>query len=119
MRQLLYVRNNHLDAIRSNIESNIEKYKCESCWIDDQFNDSKWYQESNIVFENVKLKMPDENNLYDIENTEIIYTALEGLTPSQASDERLWVALTHKYFWEYMRKRWPVEGKSKEKNFII
>lgn len=60
------------------------------------------------------------SDLKEIENTKIIYEAFRTLTPTQASDPRLWTYLTHVTFWEYMQKRWPVSEKSndKKKNFI-
>lgn len=50
-----------------------------------------------------------KSELFDLENTKTLYTALRHLTPLQASDERLWAYLTHVTYWDYMRKRWPVE----------
>lgn len=46
----------------------------------------------------------------DFENSVLLYDALSGLDETQASDERLWVYMTHVRFWDYMKKRWPLEG---------
>ncbi|MDC7993538.1 DUF6339 family protein [Altibacter sp. HG106] len=72
---------------------------------------------------NITLAIPEGNkgaDLKEIENTKIIYEAFRTLTPTQASDPRLWTYLTHVTFWEYMRKRWPVAElqKDKKKNYI-
>ena len=45
----------------------------------------------------------------DLENSMQLYQNLV-LDETQASDKRLWTYLTHARFWNYMRKRWPIEG---------
>lgn len=50
------------------------------------------------------------SDLKDLENTKILFSAFSNLTPAQASDKRLWTYLTHITFWDYMRRRWPIEG---------
>lgn len=45
----------------------------------------------------------------DFENSKILYENLE-LNETQASDKRFWTYLTHVRFWDYMKKRWPLEG---------
>jgi len=44
----------------------------------------------------------------DVENAITLYEALKDINETQATDERLWVTLTHRHFWKYMQKRWPV-----------
>ena len=58
--------------------------------------------------------------LKELENTKIIYESFRTLTPTQASDSRLWTYLTHITFWDYMQKRWPVKDlkQDKKRNFI-
>jgi len=43
----------------------------------------------------------------EYQNAKILFEAYKGLTPEDASDERLWVYLTHTTFWNYMKKRAP------------
>lgn len=45
----------------------------------------------------------------DLENSIALYQNLE-LDVTQASDKRLWTYLTHVRFWDYMRKKWSIEG---------
>lgn len=59
--------------------------------------------------EDFDLLIPDEVSKYDLENTKIIYNALSGISPTQATDRRLWSYLTHVTFWDYMKKRWPMD----------
>ena len=51
----------------------------------------------------------------DFQNCKILQDNL-GLTPSQASDERLWAGLCHDVFYSYVRKRWKMNDKSKKIN---
>ena len=43
---------------------------------------------------------------------------MHNLTDSQASDERLWVGLCHDIFWDYMKKRWPLEKATDKAQYI-
>ncbi len=63
-----------------------------------------------------KVNSTDGSTKDDIENSIRIYEALD-INLTTASDPRLWVCLTHTYFYEYMKKRWPLdspESKSKK-----
>lgn len=73
---------------------------------------------SGMVISEINLELPTGSQgeeLKEIENTKIIYNAFRELTPTQASDPRLWSYLTHVTCWNYMRKRWPVEKLAKDK----
>lgn len=62
------------------------------------------------VSKDISLKIPQSSTEhYDLENALKIYREFNSLTPTQASDNRLWTYLTHYTFWSYMRQRWPVE----------
>lgn len=118
MKPLRIFRQDHLDILKSRIRTNVARYQQESPWIDEVFEGATWHQEAAVRATDIELRMPDKDNLYDVENTEAVYTALETLTPAQAADERLWTALSHSYFWEYMTKRWPVSDKKNKEEFI-
>ena len=60
---------------------------------------------TNLFMDDNFILDPDKS---DIENSIKLYEQL-SLTETQASDSRLWTYLTHVYFWNYMRGRWPVE----------
>lgn len=51
----------------------------------------------------------------DITNSIAVYRALGNLTPQQATDERLWLYLTHCELWDYTRARWPLPSNKEEK----
>jgi hypothetical protein len=54
----------------------------------------------------------------DTDNCQIILSILEGLTPAQATDERLWVQLCFDQFAEYANHRWPLSRATTEKNHV-
>ena len=51
----------------------------------------------------------------DTENALLVLKALPGLTPAQATDERLWVTLCFSQFKEYLGARWPFKSTADEK----
>jgi hypothetical protein len=111
MSKLKFIKQTALDRLRSNIGPNQKRYAEEAPFLSDYFGGSNWYVESNIVApESLNLLIPtSKSELFDMENTRIVYSALKHLTPVQASDPRLWAYFTHVSHWEYMRSRWPVE----------
>lgn len=113
------MRQSYLDSLKSNIRGNIENglYERNDPWLSEFFGREDWHLIANVSWDgSMNLEMPKDTDLCDFENTKIVYSALKGLTPAQAADERLWAYLTHTTFWSYMRRRWPVERALKEKN---
>ena len=49
-----------------------------------------------------------------LENCKIIYSNLSFLTPSQATDERIWAGLANGTFYKYVRERWGYDVKKYE-----
>lgn len=120
MPKAFFIRETQLERLRQNVTPNAARYSTDAPWLADYFGPDGWNLKSKIDFEDVVLKMPDSTELFDLDNTKTIYTALRDLTPLQASEERLWAYLTHVQHWAYMRKRWPAEqyrpGESFAKN---
>ena len=50
----------------------------------------------------------------DKSNCRLVLNSLPGLTPAQATDDRLWTTLSFFHCKEYIQSRWPFEGASKE-----
>jgi hypothetical protein len=50
----------------------------------------------------------DKNNLNEVENCMLMYSAINGLSHYLARDQRLWVYLTHTVLLKYTRERWPI-----------
>ena len=53
-----------------------------------------------------ELKKASGKSNFDIENSKLIYKALNKLSPLQAADERFWVSLTLGRYKEYVLSRW-------------
>lgn len=106
-----------LDIIKSNIPSWTEHFKEDS---------SAWLKEEvDIpVFIDTKYDMPDlsldtsEEKPFrtDAENVRRVYGSLKFLSPSQASDERLWAGLCLGPCWSYAKYRWGIENKCTAEN---
>jgi len=123
MNKLKFIKEKSLQTLRTNIESNRESYLEDKPWLETYFAGTIWSVESNIAEgAAIDLLIPtSRTELFDLENTRTVYSALKHLTPLQASDPRLWAYFTHVSHWEYMRKRWPVEryqGKERLKELV-
>lgn len=71
--------------------------------------DSEIFLNSKIEIEDFTLDISSEKpSLTDIENIKKVFSKLNFLTETEASDERLWVGLTFGYFFDYMLYRWPI-----------
>lgn len=117
MQKLSVFRENALGQLVNDIRPNLAKYKADKSWIDDAFSGRVWSAPSKIdVLSDDLLLLPDEAGDHDLENVQRLYEALHGLTLTQASDPRLWSYLSHVKYWNYMRKRWPIERSARGDN---
>lgn len=117
MKNLIYMRQGHLDELRHHIKSNIHFYTENEPWLDKFFKEGSWFLSSKIKYKEFELTYNPDNSEADedLEKVKIVYDALKDLTLTQASDERLWAVLTHSVYWKYMRQRWPLEKREREK----
>ena len=70
-------------------------------------NDSSIIRESSIEIEEFSFDMSQDKPVStDVENIRRVYNHMKGLSESQASDERIWVAFTLSQGLDYMRYRW-------------
>ncbi len=71
--------------------------------------------------EKIDILMPDSKDNYDFENSQKIFLAYKNMNPVQATDVRIWTYLSHVTFWDYMRRRYPVEDRpeSERAAFIL
>ena len=115
--KLVCMRESSFDKLRTAIAPNQGRYAGEQPWLGSFFGSSAWRFESDLVqAPQLVLKIPESKAAFtesDLENTRIVYAGLRHLSPLQAADPRLWAYLTHEAHWEYMRKRWPIEGDGK------
>jgi hypothetical protein len=98
-----YFKESYMEQLKTNISNNRELYKQDDVWVTTYFGHDNFYLPSNLDVNDIVLL----NEESEIENVKILYKALQILTPTQASDERLWAYLAHVNFWDYMRFRWP------------
>ena len=110
MMRLKYFLTSKHNQLRDDIEKNLAKYAAEHTWIDSVF-DERFDAEARIeITLPALIESPDSSK--DIDNVKLIYPALKHLTVEQAMDGRLWTHLTHVEYWNYMRKRWDVDGEN-------
>jgi hypothetical protein len=113
MAKAFFIRDTHLARLKKNVAVNAPRYRSGKPWLAEYFGGDGYYMQARVdIPDDLQLMLPvqgSKTELSDLENTQILYSSLRHLTPVQASDERLWAYLTHVTFWDYMRKRWPVE----------
>lgn len=111
MSKIKYLKHGSLADIKANVAGLAPKYGQETPWLGEHFGNDSWFAETkHISPEAITLKMPDGLQHFDAENAKIIYSAFMGLPLTLAIDERFWAYLTHVVFWDYMRKRWPLDN---------
>jgi hypothetical protein len=109
--ELNYIKETGINQLKANIKNNIEKemYIKNHVWLDDYLEDD-YLAKTGILVNDIQLLVPEKSGTEtDLENCKRIYKAMKHLTYEQATEERIWSYLTHSTFWDYMRKRWPVE----------
>lgn len=94
--RLKYISEETLADLRTNYEAyQSYYYKADDVWFDNYFKEEGKVLESNIPFEVPKLNFDENYATSDRENVKILYEALKELTPSQATEERVWAGLAH------------------------
>ena len=104
-----FLRNSALETLRENVPENIDAYRVTGFPHLDL--DHSLYFEGRFEIDPdtlSNLQTPQNGGLFDAENCQATYTAMPGLAPYVARDERLWVYLTHTLLLDYARKRWPI-----------
>ncbi|HEV8071510.1 MAG TPA: DUF6339 family protein [Planctomycetaceae bacterium] len=102
------------------IEDNLARYQEDDPWVAQWAGNESWEMNTPCeIAASLAMALPDETNLYDLENAIRIHKALPSLTPVQAQDPRLWTRLTHVELWKYMRARWPIERYLQKKEAAI
>jgi hypothetical protein len=94
-----FIGHDNLFFLKKNIHENVNAYKkADNSWLSDKFGYhplSKFKNEFEIV------ELDPEGD--EVDNVKLLYNAMKNLTDSDATDERLWVGLTHGAYWEFMR----------------
>lgn len=105
--KLYFMKQNAIDYIKANINTlyiNYYRYNNNE-WILDLFD----YDPFEFFMEvpDFELsKIEGTTGEIELDNCKILYSNLERISASQASDERLWAGLCNGVFYSYLRKRW-------------
>lgn len=111
MSTLKVFKESTVNALCEHLKGDVKNYQLDESWVDNLMPDRSLYATTKI--DNLPddlLRLPEGDEKFDLENSERLYSALRGLTLTQASDPRLWTYLTHVKYWKYMRKRWPIKA---------
>lgn len=112
MRPALYVGQQVADALKNNMEENLQRYR------EGDFSDleqaGNWRIPLSVQadLESLDGLVPEAGVESELANSMLVGTVLEGLSPSLAREERLWIRLSHIEALEYARGRWLKEGAS-------
>ncbi len=113
--KLLFMKQQALEILKSNLESVYNKYFTET--------DNKWLWQvcggdPFVEYKEIKdfqlTNLESDYTIGEIElnNCKLVYENMMFLNESQASDERLWAGLCHSVFYGYLRKRWHYDTKT-------
>lgn len=117
--KLVIFKEDSLDLLKHDIYKNIENYaEVNNKWIEKY--QKELFQKFGGGIKKIKLNMSyDKPEQSDVENIKMFYNNLKFLSDSQASEERLWAALCHTHFWDYMQYRWPFsKARNSKEKFI-
>lgn len=117
MPTLKYCTSKSVGALKRSISENLDWYRDPSEGVS-PIRDLE-PRETDIEYEEFSGMLLD-NPSDDISNSLLVYSSLKGLTPHQATVERVWVYQCHTRCAEYIANRWPVDkGKqAPEKNVL-
>lgn len=93
-------------------------YRCDHEWFDAYFNQEGKTLETNIEFEMPELSFDPDYALSDRINVKQIYHALQHLSATQATQERVWSGLAHLQFREFIFYRLREELANKKDDRI-
>lgn len=100
---LLYVNDHFLDVFKSRFQEDylglyVNKQTDE---LQTLFLNPNHVTEMGVTFEYIPLKFESDNPDVTLENIQNIQKSLGFLTPTEAAQEKLWVALLHVYYLDY------------------
>ena len=96
MNKIVYVTDEFLNFYRANFDSILIHYKNKDVVEINRIFDGN-YLEGKETFNYTELETDIDKNI-ESENIKRVYESLKHLNIAQASDERLWVAMYHKYY---------------------
>ena len=112
--KLQLISQDSIDIIKSNLEIWKTRFDADDAtWLEEKLEGMLFLPTSYEDIPDFELVMDGENPFAtEAKKVEIVYSNLQFLTDSQASDERLWAGLGLSYFWKYIKYRWAIDGRS-------
>ena len=105
-----FIKQEDVDQINSNPEDLFKQVISGGKTLGNYLGKDHVVLDSNISVEDFSLDKSEPNPvLTDLENVKRLYKAMIGLTTSQASDERIWLAYSLNECKDYMMYRWPAK----------
>jgi hypothetical protein len=120
MTKLKYFGESILADLKSNVPSNLERYR--STGFGDHSDLNGWSMElSSVEVDPEQLGQLDPlgGSAAEVTNSMIIFRALRGMTPALATEERVWARMAHFECLDYARKRWPLRDEPKETGGLL
>ncbi|MCG8391920.1 MAG: DUF6339 family protein [Pseudomonadales bacterium] len=113
LNKVLYVGQAVADYLIESIDENIERYS--SGGFQDLAGQGNWEIATNITYDPAPLRDldPDRTAEAEINNSVLVWRSLKNLTPSLATENRIWIRFTHLECLGFCQKRW-LEGKAGE-----
>lgn len=107
-----YISEENINVLRNNIKSAYNQIN-----MNGEIDSEKLFERSE-VFHTTRISCNDftlvekesKSKEAELENIKRVYSNLIHLSPSQASDERIWSALAMSTFLSYMKNRWPLKN---------
>jgi hypothetical protein len=115
LRNLSYLSETKLTDLREKVHQNYDRYVAGD--FRDLAADNGWAIELNLKVDLDQLNSQDtrRGGEFEIKNALLLWQTFRGLSPALATEERVWVRLTHLECLEFSRKRW-LDGQDREKN---
>jgi hypothetical protein len=113
-----YLSENKLTELREKVHQNYDRYIQGD--FRDLAEDNGWSIELGLKVDLDQLNAldPSRGAASEIKNAMLLWQTFRGLSPALATEERIWVRLTHLECLEFSRKRW-LDGSSKEANWKL
>lgn len=106
-----YFKESALNDLRSTVAKNLDRYRTGDFldYFESLADETRLLGGNYDLPSLAKIRIrTGDSELFDVENSILVYEALATLTPSQAREERIWAYLCHFDLLEYVRTRWPI-----------
>lgn len=119
--KLYFVDTDSLITLKKNIENLVPRFaEASGEWIPEVLGKDPFIATKFAEIPDFQLEMSSDHPFFtEAKNAEIVYENLKFLSDSQATDERLWVAMCLRDFWRYTQYRWDItNGKCTESAIV-